>query len=35
MIHDDAAGASATIYDDDGEGNSHFHLLRRYLKVCA
>ena len=35
MIHDDAAGASDTIYDDDEEGRSHFHLLRRYLKVCT
>ena len=35
MIHDDNAGYSATIYDDDPEGNSHYHLLCRYLKACA
>ena len=35
MIHDDNAGYSATIYDDNPEGKSHFHLLRRYLKACA
>ena len=35
MIHDDHAGGSAEIYNEDAEGNSHFHLLRRYLKVCA
>ena len=35
MIHDDHAGASATIYDDNPEGKSHYHLLRRYLKMCA
>ena len=35
MVHDDHAGYSATIYDEDPEGTSHYHLLRRYLKVCA
>lgn len=35
MIHDDHAGYSDHIYDDDPEGRSHYHLLRRYLKLCA
>ena len=35
MIHDDHSGHSDRIYDDDPEGRSHYHLLRRYLKVCA
>ena len=35
MIHDDHAGYSDHIYDSDPEGRSHFHLLRRYLKMCA
>ena len=34
-IHDDHCGHSDRIYDSDPNGNSHFHLLRRYLKVCA
>ena len=35
MIHDDHAGYADCIYDDDPEGRSHYHLLRRYLKLCA
>ena len=35
MIHDDHAGYSDHIYHEDPEGRSHFHLLRRYLKMCA
>ena len=35
MIHDDHAGYSENIYDEDPEGRSHYHLLRRYLKLCA
>ena len=35
MIHDDHAGYAERIYDDDPEGRSHYHLLRRYLKLCA
>jgi len=35
MVHDDHAGYSDVIYDDDPNGRSHFHLLRRYLKACA
>ena len=35
MVHDDHAGHASVIYDDDEEGKSHYHLLRRYLKVCS
>ena len=35
MIHDDHAGFSDRIYDEDEDGRSHFHLLRRYLRMCA
>ena len=35
MVHDDHAGGAAEIYNEDPEGRSHYHLLRRYLKVCA
>ena len=35
MIHDDHAGYATHIYDDNPNGKSHYHLLRRYLKACA
>ena len=35
MIHDDHSGHAAVIYDEDPNGRSHYHLLRRYLDVCA
>ena len=35
MIQDDHGGHSDVIYDEDPNGRSHYHLLRRYLKVCA
>ena len=35
MIHDDHAGYASHIYDEDPNGRSHYHLLRRYLKLCA
>ena len=36
MIHDNHAGyADHIIYDDNLEGQSHYHLLRHYLKICA
>ena len=35
MVHDDHAGFASVVYDDDPEGRSHFHLLRRYLKMCS
>ena len=35
MIQDDHGGHADVIYDDDPNGRSHYHLLRRYLKVCA
>ena len=35
MIHDDHTGHASVIYDEDPDGRSHYHLLRRYLKMCA
>ena len=35
QVHDDHGGGAKVIYDDDPEGRSHFHLLRRYLKACS
>ena len=35
MVHDDHAGFSDVVYNDDPEGSGHFHLLRRYLKMCS
>ena len=31
----DHAGHASVIYDDDEDGKSHYHLLRRYLKICS
>ena len=35
MIHDDHAGFASEVYADEPDGNSHFHLLRRYLCMCS
>ena len=35
MIQDDHGGHAEVIYDENPDGRSHYHLLRRYLKVCA
>ena len=35
MVHDDHAGFATEVYNDEPDGRSHFHLLRRYLKVCS
>ena len=35
MVHDDHAGFATEVYNDEPDGRSHFHLLRRYLKMCS
>ena len=35
MVHDDHAGFASVVYDDNSDCRSHFHLLRRYLKMCS
>ena len=35
MVHDDHAVYVEVIYEDDPDGHSHYHLLRRYLKACT
>ena len=34
MVHDDLGGYSKKIYDPDPASDCHYHLLRRYLKMC-
>jgi hypothetical protein len=35
MCHDDHAGHATVVYDENPEGRSHYHLLRRCLKMCS